>query len=208
MKKQFMLDIETTGIDPSTEVVLQIAVIEMNFTKKGLWEKGRKFEFYQHTPRQPETEFAKTHMQEIYARCNKEPETPIQEAREMLLKFFRDCGAEPPNVYICGWNVGIFDLPFLAHHGYLMPARYDNGVLKGDCHYRTYEISGALQLMANLRGKAEVNPIIKESEKREPAPTDGNRHNAMFDCERQVNIINGLLKMGHEYVASDFGVGE
>lgn len=206
MKKQFMLDIETTGIDPQTEVVLQIAVIEMSFTKHGFWEKGRTFEIYQHTPRQPETDFAKTHMQEIYAHCNKAPEIPISKVREQLLQFFRDCGAEPPNVYICGWNVGIFDLPFLAHHGYLVPAKYDNGVLKGDCHYRTYEISGVLQFTANLRGKVEVNPIIKEAEKQFPLPAEGNRHNAMYDCERQINILNGLLKMGHDYVASDFGL--
>ncbi len=201
-----MLDIETTGIDPKTETVLQIAVIEMNFTKNGLWDKGRTYEFYQHTPQQPETEFAKAHMKEIYARCNKTQETPVAKAREDLLDFFKQCGANSPNVFICGWNVGIFDLPFLAHHGYLVPAKYDNGVLTGDCHYRTYEISGALQLMANLRGRAEVNPIIKEAEKQFPAPAEGNRHNAMFDCERQINIVNGLLKMGHNYVASDFGI--
>lgn len=205
MKKQFMLDIETTGIDPNTEVVLQIAAIEMNFSKKGFWEKGRKFEFYQHTDRHPVTEFAIAHMQDIYAHCNSVAATPVDQARQKLLDFFSDCGAKSPNVFICGWNVGIFDLPFLAHHGYLIPAKYDEGVLVGDCHYRTYEISGAIQLVANLRGRTDVNPIIKEAEKRFPAPSEGNRHNALFDCERQINILNGLIQMGHEYDAADFG---
>ena len=201
-----MLDIETTAIEPDTESVLQIALIEMTFTKNGFWEKGRRFEFYQHTPRQPETDFAKTHMKEIYAQCNKIPETPVAEVRESLLQFFQDGGVQPPNVYICGWNVGIFDLPFLAYHGYLLPAKYDNGVLTGDCHYRTYEIGGALQLTANLRGTVEVNSIIKEAEKQFPLLAGGNRHNAMYDCERQINILNGLIKLGHEYVASDYNL--
>lgn len=195
MKKQFMLDIETTGVDPEIDQVLQIAIVEMSFNSQGLWDIGRKFNFFQHTDRQPENVFSREHMADLFAYCRTQPFVPESQVRQNILEFFRICGAKSPNVYICGWHVGIFDLPFLAHHGYLKPARYEEGRLVGDCHYRVYEIGGALQFVANLRGKHEVNPLINEALAICPTPEEGTRHDALYDCLRQVQILNGLLTM-------------
>jgi oligoribonuclease (3'-5' exoribonuclease) len=194
--QQFMVDIETTGIDPRTEEVLQIAIIEMNFDK-GIWQKGKTWNFYQGTDREPTTKFAKEHMQELYARCKQARKVPPAEVRQMILDFCNECGAKAPNIFFCGWNAGIFDIPFLAHHGYIVPASYDNDVLKGDCHYRVYDLSGALNLMANIRGHNEINMIIKEAQKRSP-PLAGSRHDAVYDCERQLHILNGMILMGRD----------
>jgi uncharacterized protein YprB with RNaseH-like and TPR domain len=195
--KLFMLDIETTGVDPLQEEVLQIAMLEMNFDGE-FWQKGKTFNFFQNTLREPTTKFAKDHMQEIYAKCRMAPLVKPEEVRQKIISFCRECGAEPPNIFFCGWNAGIFDLPFLSHHGYIQPAKYINDKLVGDCHYRIYELSGALQLLANIRGSNEVNPLIKESHKLVPPPKEGARHDALFDCERQLTILNGLIKMGRE----------
>lgn len=197
MKRQFMLDIETTGVDPLNDEVLQIAVVEMTF-ENGLWTSGRKLNFFQHTDRQPETSFAKAHMQELFAKCQAQPLIPIAEVRQKILQFFLDCGAKSPNVFISGWNVGIFDLPFLSHHGYLKPARYEEGKLVGDCHYRVFELSGALQFVANLKGKSEINPLINEALRLFPPPEEGTRHDALYDCERQIQMLNGLLELARQ----------
>lgn len=194
MKRQFMLDIETTGVDPQSDEVLQIAIVEMNLEGKQ-WVAGRKWNFFQHTDREPTTGFAKTHMQELFAKCKAQPFVPVPEVRERIMRFFAECGAHPPNIFIAGWNVGIFDLPFLSHHGYLKPARYEDGKLVGDCHYRVYELSGALQIVANLRGKVEINPLINEALRLFPPPETGSRHDALFDCERQIQMLNGLLEI-------------
>lgn len=191
--KLFMLDIETTGIDPHKEEVLQIALIEMNFLG-GFWEKGKTFNFFQHTDRKPTTKFALEHMQEIYEKCNKAPFLEPQKVRELIIDFCRECGSEPPNIFFTGWNAGIFDIPFLAHHGYLSVAKYENDKLTGDCHYRVYELSGALNLVANVRGNNEINSVLKEAQKMSPK-LEGNRHDALFDCERQMHILNALIKM-------------
>ena len=198
MNQQFMLDIETSEVDQHTGEVLQIAIIEMTFGKDGIWHKGRKYNFFQHTDNEPKNEFAKKHLQGLYEHCQSQPFVPIPEVREQILSYLKDCGAKSPNIFFAGWNVGLFDLPYLSHHGYLKPAMYVDGVLTGDCHYRVYEMSGALQLVANMMGETEVNPLIKESIKRFPPPKNGNRHDAMFDCERQVNIINGLLEISKD----------
>lgn len=191
--KQFMLDIETTGVDPLQEEVLQIAMVELDFYA-GLWRPGKKFNFFQNTKRDPTTKFAKEHMVDLYLHCQAQPFVPPEEVRKMMIDFCRDCGAEPPNIYFCGWNVGIFDIPFLAHHKYLQPAQYVEDRLVGDCHYRVYEMSGALQFFANVRGTNEVNPLIKEALKVAGSPK-GNKHDALYDCERQIAILNGLLML-------------
>lgn len=191
--KLFMLDIETTGIDPACEEILQIAVIEMNFIG-GLWEKGKTFNFFQNTKRTPDTKFAQEHMKEIYDKCQKSPAVPATEVRKKLMAFFEECGAKAPNIFLCGWNAGIFDVPFMATHGYLSPAKYVNDQLLGDCHYRIYEISGALNLVANVRGNNEINLVLKEAQKKSPK-LEGNRHDALFDCERQMHILNALIQM-------------
>lgn len=191
--KQFMLDIETTGVDPLTEEVLQIAMIELNFVD-GLWEKGKVFNFFQNTEREATSKFAKEHMQALYRFCQNQEKVPAAEVRKKIIAFCEECGAKSPNIFFCGWNVGIFDLPFLSHHGYLVPARYEEDRLVGDCHYRVYELSGAIQFYANTRGTNEVNPLIKEALKVVPAAR-GNKHDALYDCERQVSILNGLLTL-------------
>jgi hypothetical protein len=191
--KQFMLDIETTGVDIKTEEVLQIAMLELNFVD-GFWQKGKAFNFFQHTDREPTSKFAREHMQELFKRCKEAEHVPAAEVRQKIIQFCEGCGAKSPNIFICGWNAGIFDLPFLSHHGYLMPARYEEDKLVGDCHYRVYELSGAIQFFANVRGTNEVNPLIKEALKVFPPPK-GNKHDALYDCERQLAILNGLLQM-------------
>lgn len=191
--KIFMIDIETTGVEPSKEEVLQIALIEMNFFD-GRWLKGNSFNIFLHTDRQPTTKFALDHMKEIYAKCNRAPKVEPSEVRKQIVKFCEDCGADAPNIFFAGWNAGIFDIPFLEHHGFLVPAKYINDQLVGDCHYRIYEISGAINLVANVRGNNEINAILKEAQKRSPK-LEGNRHDALYDCERQMNILNALIEM-------------
>jgi hypothetical protein len=191
--KIFMLDIETTGVDPLTEEVLQIALMEMSFLG-GFWEKGKVLNLFQHTDREPTTKFALDHMKEIYEKCKQAPLLPAAEVRKQILAFCEECGASAPNIFFAGWNAGIFDIPFLAHHGYLVPAKYENDKLVGDCHYRVYEISGALNLVANVRGNNELNAVLKEAQKMSPK-LEGSRHEALYDCERQMHILNALIKM-------------
>lgn len=191
--KLFMIDIETSGVDPQKDEVLQIAIMEMNF-HDGYWAKGKTFNFFQHTDLKPTTKFTIEHMKEIFDRCNAAPLVPAAEVRKQILAFCKECGADAPNIFFCGWNAGIFDIPFLQHHGYLFAAKYENDQLVGDCHYRIYEISGALQLVANVRGNNEINTVLKEAQRMGPK-LEGNRHEALYDCERQMHILNALIKM-------------
>src|SRR5690606_3769402 len=93
MNKLFMIDIETTGVDPKTEHVMQIAMIEMTWATHE-WTMGRSFNFFQHTSQTPTTKFHQEHMKELFARCNAAPLVPAPEVRQKILDFCRECGAE------------------------------------------------------------------------------------------------------------------
>ena len=206
MEKHFMIDIETTGIKPESEDLLQIGVLETTFDGK-FWAPGRTLEIIQHTDRKPESAFAKEHMAALYETCNRAPAWDAENIRWMMLKFFRECGAEPPQVYLMGWNASNFDIPFLVHKGVLQPSYYEIGpdgkdIMRGDFHYRIYELGGAVSLISNKYPKEARNDLIKDAKARDvstPLPA-GKEHDAIYDCYSQLKILNGLLMMAREYV--------
>lgn len=205
MEKHFMIDIESTGVNPETDDLLQIGVLECTFDGK-FWVPGRTLEIIQHTDRKPESSFAKEHMAELYEVCNRAPKWEPENIRWMLLKFFRDCGAEPPDVYFMGWNASNFDIPFLIHKKCLQPSYYEIGpdgkdLRKGDFHYRIYELGGAIALISNVYPKVLRQDLIKDAKSRDIGqyPADGKAHDAIFDCYSQLRILNGLIILAKEF---------
>jgi hypothetical protein len=202
MEKHFMIDIETTGIDPAKEDLLQVGVLELDF-KEGYWWPGKSLEITQHTGRQPVTAFAKKHMTALYEKCRNQPWLSPELFRENLLQFFRECGANPPDVYLMGWNASNFDIPFLMHHRVLVPSTYQQNAdgtetRVGDFHYRIYELGGAVSLAQNVLGYGEDRTgllnVAKESMTETHLPA-GKEHDALYDCYAQVRLLNGLIRM-------------
>lgn len=197
-----MLDIETTGIDPTSEDLLQIGVLEADFVN-GSWVPGRSLVLYQHTSRSPGSEFAKKHMAELYKECNSRPYVPQRVLRQQLLEFFRECGiAKGIDTYLMGWNASNFDVPFLVNKGVLAPSRYEIGpdgkdVFVGDFHYRIYEMGGAVSLVANVLNRNDRKRLLEEAEAwgEEVSLPAGKEHDALYDCYKQLRILNGLIRM-------------
>jgi DNA polymerase III epsilon subunit-like protein len=200
MEKHFMIDIETTGIDPTKEDLLQIGVLELDLVDR-YWKPGRRLEIIQHSGRKPTSTFARAHMTALYGRCNATSWKSPEEIRAELLQFFKDCGANPPNVYLMGWNASNFDVPFLVHHRVLVPSSYAPGpggkdVMVGDFHYRIYELSGAVSLAQNALDYEDRGSLLKTAknvfEMELPA---GKEHDALYDCYAQTQLLNGLITM-------------
>lgn len=200
MEKHFMIDIETTGIDPTKEDLLQIGILECDFAD-GYWRPGRSFETLQFTDRTPSNEFAKKFMAPLYERCNRtQPILPV-DLRKQMIGFFEECGAKAPNVYLMGWNASNFDVPFLVHKGMLRPNYYETGpdgkdIMRGDFHYRIYELGGALSLAQNAMQRQDRSLFTKDLEslpQRFPLPAQREQHDALFDCYKQLHLLNGLI---------------
>lgn len=206
MEKHFMLDIESTGVDPKKDDLLQIGVLEVTFDGDR-WNAGRSFELIQHSDKKPESEFAKTHMAKLYEICNRAPSWTAENMRWMLLDFFRNCGVNPPDVYLMGWNASNFDIPFLIEKGVLQPSYYEIGpdgkdIRKGDFHYRIYELGGALSLISNKFPEIDRKALVETAKGKDnmtllPA---GKEHDALFDCYSQLKILNGLIELSRQKV--------
>lgn len=202
MEKHFMIDIETTGIDPTKEDLLQVGALEVDF-KDGYWQPGRSIEIMLHSGAQPTTAFAKKHMAALYARCNQAPFIANAEVRDQLLAFFRECGSNPPDVYLMGWNASNFDVPFLTHDRVLVQSTYQQNAdgtetRVGDFHYRIYELGGAVSLAQNALGFGMDRAGLL-SHARDIAPfthlPEGKEHDALYDCYSQLRLLNGLIKL-------------
>lgn len=199
-EKMFMLDIETTGIQWDQNELLEVGILEMTF-RDGFWEPGRTFNRPQFSDREPESEFAKEHMADLYARCNQTQPTEVSKFRALINKFFQDCGVSGcKEVYLCGWNASNFDVPFLVHHGYLKETGYETGpdgkdIQTGDFHYRIYEIAGAIQLASDVTGIRDREVLLEKAEATDQIVTlpEGKDHDAIYDCYSQLKVLNGLI---------------
>ncbi len=198
-EKHFMLDIESTGVDLVLDVVLEIGIVEMNMVD-GFWRPGQEFRQILHTDRQPQSEFAKTHMVELYKKCNAAPFVPTPEVQAAILAFFAGCGKSGHDVLLCGWNAANFDVPMLHAKGFLQPPGYKTDIdgkdwPVGDHHYRIYEMCGALQVASDVLQKPyeEFKEQVKNAY---PMPLpEGKSHDALFDCHKQICMLNGLIKV-------------
>lgn len=135
-----------------------------------------------------------------------------EEARQQLLSWLEECKFELP-VKLVGQNAGTFDLPWLNYFGILMKLERDkdnNSI--GEAHYRVYDLNSVVeftadveqldrtdvQRIAEIYGKKSCKfPEIEQT--REQIETYGemnfDSHNSLFDCYKQLQILNGLIRM-------------
>lgn len=199
MRKQFMIDIESTGVSFDDDCILEIGILEMDFVD-GFWRGGREFQTYLRYLGVPESEFAKKHLVEVYKAANYAPIRRSDEIRNSILNFFKSCGKVGHEVLLCGWNASNFDIPMLHAKGYLNPPGYETGpdgkdTKVGDHHYRIYEIGGAVQLTCDTLG-LDYDYVCKTAKDAwTTVAPKGKEHDALFDCYKQLAILNGLIKM-------------
>ncbi len=200
MNKLIMVDIETTGIDPKKEDLLQVGLLQMSFVD-GYWVGGTRLSIQVHSDRQPTTVFAKEHMVDLYKLSNEAPYISAKEIREQIIEFAKSFDMRPPNIKFAGWNAGIFDVPFLVEKGILEPSVYEQRdgkeIRVGDFHYRIYDITGALEFVKNIYQTESLDDIKAKfdvlTDRRHAALPEGKKHDALYDCVNQMNTLNDLL---------------
>lgn len=186
-----MIDIEATGIDPDRE----------EDWDGSEWVAGRSKEWFLRCDREPQSEFAREHMVELFRKCNAAPLLTIERLRWELLEFFRACGTKDcSDTFMMGWNCSNFDLPFLIAKGVLMAGRYETvdgkDQMVGDFHYRIYEMGGAVSLAQNARGEKDRAKLLEQARSldcRPYLPKTGKKHDALYDCYAQLQLLNALI---------------
>lgn len=195
-----MIDIESTGVDLWRDEVLEIGIVEMLPTDDGLWAAGREFHTFVHSNRAPITEFARAHMVEVYRKANLTPKRKSDDIRQDIVNFLKDCGRVGHGVFFCGWNASNFDLPMLHQQDLLEAPGYEtvDGVDKqvGDHHYRIYEMGGAVQYVSDMKNMPRANVQVLATELGGETGVTGKDHDALYDCHKQIRLLNGLIKLG------------
>lgn len=213
-EKHYMIDIETTGVDQKTDDILEIGIVEIEtgFTVAAngtFWHPtGRVFHEVLYSDRKPESEFAKKHMKALYDRCNNTPGKHfLQLANEIRCFVHNLPSIDLENIdlepkYFMGWNASNFDMPFMFLKGLLIPSYYQqvNGKdkLLGDAHYRVYEQTGSVQLIADMTGldRKTIEALAMDLNPTGLKLPDGKEHDAIYDCYKQIIMQNGLIKIG------------
>ena len=206
MKKHFMIDIETTGTNKKTDDVLEIGIVPIQLNDDGFWEPFfKELHLILYSKRQPENVFAKEHMSDLYKKCNEvSPANNYYWASRLIRQFIHNTMLQPNEPkFFMGWNASNFDVEFLIQKEILKPSTYvkvgDKEVLQGDAHYRIYEQTGALNLMLNATGFSKKTifalgeDLIPEDIKVELP--EGKKHDALYDCFNQINMMNGLIAL-------------
>jgi hypothetical protein len=205
MEKHFMIDIETTGVDQETDDILQVALVEIEY-KYPYWHlTGRSYQSLIHSKRQPESDFAKKHMADLYKACNEAPEElNLNFVSEEIYRFIHLGDKTMSPKFFMGWNASNFDMPFMFKRGLLTPSFYKRvdgkEVLMGDAHYRIYEQTGALNIIQNITG-LKNDTIKKLAEDLNPTKIvlpKGKSHDALYDCYWQIIMMNGLIEIGRK----------
>lgn len=201
----YMIDIETTGVNQETDDILEIAMVRIEFGGDYWHRTGDQFSMRLHSKRQPESDFAKKHMKDLYAACNALPETEnLEKAADVVRQFIHNgpWGTHMEPKFFMGWNASNFDMPFMFKKGLLTPSFYAEGYdgkekLYGDAHYRIYEQTGSVQVLCDITGldrksievvAMDLNPTSIELPK-------GKEHDALYDCYKQIIMQNGLIKI-------------
>lgn len=217
MNLMYMIDIETTGTNKETDDILEIAIVPI-MRDGGYWRPSYGKDVFHtvlHTDRKPESKFAFEHMQELYKKCNETSKDRNYEkvAQELQLYLHPELGPldkhATPKMFM-GWNASTFDLDFMFKKGLLNPSYYyvkgDREVLGGDVHYRVYEQSGAVELVCDVTGldrKAVLATAEQMLEKQHlMSLPKGKSHDALYDCYKQINMMNGLIALARSGIKS------
>jgi oligoribonuclease (3'-5' exoribonuclease)/GNAT superfamily N-acetyltransferase len=179
-----MLDCEMTGVIPSRDKLLQIAMLKLKLKDNQYEEVGEPLVLYLRHDGKPENDFHREHLEHIFERCNESNLQP-GEAKEKICDWL---GELKGKVTPCGDCVHT-DLAFLYENGLLDRADIgDGGPIPGTFHYETFDLN-PLKAMARHRTGA------KEDRKELAGYDEENIHDALVDCRNQLKELNHYMKV-------------
>lgn len=194
--KHFMLDIETMGTDFESDDIIQIGLLELTPASDGTYIPGRAFQRTLYTNQKPKNAWIANTHRELLQVCRYSPRMTPEQVRSEILAFFRECGVNEPAM-IMGLNATTFDIPYMVQKGYLRkPVPDQNNRLAGDYHYRIYELKGAYNLAQNVTG-LNSKLLFERAEAACPEVVlpEGKKHEALYDCYRQLKVLNGIIRL-------------
>jgi oligoribonuclease (3'-5' exoribonuclease) len=176
-----MIDCEMTGLDPKVDDVIQIAALRL------LWEGDEyqvveePFNIFLHTDKQPQSEFARTHLTEIYKAANESPNS-TDDAHGMLKTWLGDWYGK---VSPCGDCVPT-DILFLYMKNIISLSHFDGDTpVDGTFHYEFADMHFIKACARQKMGRKFDRDV----------PRLAGDHDALVDCKNQLNEMNAIIKV-------------
>lgn len=194
--KYFMIDIETMGTNFDRDDVIQIGILEVDKGADGYYRPGRSYLQYLYTEQEPMNEWIRTNHADLLTVCRKEPYRSPTEIRAGILNFFRSCGVTEL-AQLMGLNAMGFDVPYLVNKRYMVkPEQGKDNVLRGDYHYRVFELSGVYTVGMNVTGldRRDFFKVANDACPWIELPR-GKKHDALYDCYAQLKTLNGIIRL-------------
>lgn len=179
-----MIDCEMTGLQPATDDLIQIAGLKLELRTADMQyveTQEQPFNIYLHTDKQPESDFAREHLVEIYQRAQASS-TNYVEARNLLNDWL---GSWRGKVSPCGDCVPT-DILFMYVKGVVELSHYNGDTpIEGSFHYEFFEIN-PLKAVARQKAGTKFDRMLPR------IPGD---HDALVDCKNQLTEMNGIIKV-------------
>lgn len=212
MNDIFVLDIETTGTDLSTDHVLEIGIVHAKKMEAGQFFLPKSvFRAVLPSDKKPSSWAAAYPGQvELYRQCNEfyvddEHRLGFNGAVSGLVEeFLRDCGVNSP--MFSGLNIVGFDIAFLLRDGFLK---------RGSFNYRAWCLTPIIETICHINGIDSQNSKEREKvtsylEKNTPVDlvvaganlvvagaTEWWEHTALYDCQKELRMLNSVIAMAH-----------
>lgn len=176
-----MVDCEMTGLDPAVDDVIQLSCLKLEL--EGIQYKAvDEFNIYIHTDKQPESDFAKKYLIDIYRKANSSTIT-YPDAKELLHGWLSD---EWLNQASPTGDCVPTDILFLYVKGVINLGRYEGDTpVPGTFHYEYFE-ANPLKLLARTKAGFKFDKQLPR------IPGD---HDAMVDCKNQLTELNGIIEV-------------
>lgn len=194
--KYFMIDIETMGTNFDRDDIIQIGILEVTKDPRGYYNPGRSYVQTLYTDQEPLNEWIRTNHADLLTICRKETFRSAPEVRAGILNFFRQCGVTEL-AQLMGLNAMGFDVPYLVNKKYLVkPEQGEDNILRGDYHYRVFELSGVYTIGMDILGldRKDFFKVANDACGWIDLPK-GKKHDALYDCYAQLKTLNGVIKL-------------
>jgi oligoribonuclease (3'-5' exoribonuclease) len=181
--KLVMLDLEMSGLNPKFDSILQVAALKLDLKGNRYVSHDLPFNNYLHFEGKPESDFAKTHMLEVYRQCN-ESDLGLEEVKE---NFEQWLGQDRGKLSPCGDCVPT-DVLFMYTKGLIELAHYIGDTpVEGTFHYEYFDMN-ALKLVARTKVGREF-----DKDATFVATLKTGAHDALVDCLNQLEELNLIV---------------
>lgn len=176
-----MLDCEMTGLDPRKDDLIQVAALKLRLQNFQYVPEPNvpHFNLFIHTTRQPESEFARKHMTDVYRRANNSLYDYISGGR-MLAQWL---GSWRSKVSPAGDCVPT-DVLFMWEKGMIELSRYDGDTpVPGTFHYEYFDMN-PIKALARQKMGCKFDKEL---------PKLPGEHDALVDCLNQAAELNAFI---------------